>query len=77
MDRRRLRGRDTRQAILEALQSMQTLEEQETSAAPLSHGPGQNKSRREIARAIATLLDVHPATVCAHLKQLQHVKRVG
>ena len=66
-DRRHLRGRATRMAILEALQACQAREDQ--------HTPGPTSAvasaRSGAGRALAVQLQLHPSTVYAHLKQIR------
>src|SRR5262249_48887691 len=67
-DRRRLRGRATRMAILEALQAW---EDQRAPVPPLAGSSAVASTRRVSGRALAAHLQLHPATVCAHLKRIR------
>jgi hypothetical protein len=66
-----MRGRSTRIAILEALESFQKQENRQ----PLDGACGSvSKSGREprvTGRELASRLRLHPTTVYAHLKQLR------
>lgn len=73
-DRRHLRGRATRTAILEALQTCQAgqASEDQCTSDPMSAGTSARASAYHItARALAARLQLHPATVYAHLKQIR------
>jgi DNA-binding transcriptional ArsR family regulator len=67
-DRRRLRGRDTRMAILEALQAY---EDQRVLDPPVGITSAVPSARRVTVRALAARLQLHPATVYAHLKRIR------
>jgi hypothetical protein len=67
-DRRRLRGRATRVAILEALQAW---EDQRVPDPALAGTGAAATARRVTGRALAAKLYLHPATVYAHLKRIQ------
>ena len=69
-DRRRMRGRDTRMAILEALHSCQACSAADDRRAPNPPGAGTSVCRLS-ARALAAQLRLHPSTVYAHLKQVR------
>lgn len=74
-DRRHLRGRATRIAILEALQACQACEDQRvpdpTSAGTSARTSARTSAQHVTARALAAQLQLHPATVYAHLKQIR------
>jgi hypothetical protein len=67
-DRRRLRGRATRVDILEALQAWEEQRAPDPALAGTSTVAG---ARRVTGRALAAQLQLHPATVYAHLKQIR------
>jgi len=69
-DRRRLRGRATRLAILEALQAW---EDQRAPDPPPAGTSAVAGARRVTGRALAAQLQLHPATVYAHLKRIQQL----
>lgn len=75
-DRRHLRGRATRLAILEALCACQAEQTGEDQCAPPSTCAGTSAAagaRRVTGRMLATQLQLHPATVYAHLKQIRQM----
>jgi hypothetical protein len=86
-DRRRLRGRATRVAILEALRACQAGQAEQDEqgeqagedqcAFPSPRAGTRNSAaggaRRVTGRALAAQLQLHPATVYAHLKQIRQV----
>lgn len=67
-DRRRLRGRATRLAILEALHAW---EYQPAPDPALAGTSAMASARRVTGRALAAHLHLHPATVYAHLKRIR------
>jgi hypothetical protein len=67
-DRRRLRGRATRLAILEALQAW---EDQRAPDPALAGTRAVAGARRVTGHALAAHLHLHPATVYAHLKRIR------
>jgi hypothetical protein len=69
-DRRRLRGRATRVAILEALHAC---EDQPAPDPPLAGTSAVASARRVTGRALAAHLQLHPATLYAHLKQIRRL----
>lgn len=79
-DRRYLRGRATRIAILEALQMCQAEQADQAGQTcvdqrvpdPISAGTSVRTSAHQVtARTLAAHLQLHPATVYAHLKQIR------
>jgi hypothetical protein len=70
-DRRHLRGRATRMAILEALQACQACEEQRAPDSTSAGTSAKTGAHEITARALAAHLQIHPATVYAHLKQIR------
>lgn len=68
-DRRVLRGRTTRLAVLEALQQLRT--RQPDDLAQDTDRAGQSGGYRISVRMIADMLHLHPTTVYGHLKQLR------
>jgi hypothetical protein len=89
-DRRRLRGRATRLAILETLQTLQAgpvcqvcqaYEDQRapeplragTSALASTGASARASARHVTVRALAAHLQLHPATVYAHLQQIRRL----
>ncbi len=69
-DRRRMRGRATRSAILEALQAC---EDQRAPDPTLAGTSARASARRVTGRALAAQLQLHPATVYAHLKRIKRL----
>jgi len=67
-DRRRLRGRATRLAILEALHAWEYQPAPDPAPAGESAVAG---ARRVTGRALAAQLQLHPATVYAHLQRIR------
>jgi hypothetical protein len=67
-DRRRLRGRATRLAIVEALQAC---EDQCAPDPALGGTSAVASARRVTGRALAAQLRLHPSTVYAHLKRIR------
>jgi hypothetical protein len=67
-DRRRLRGRATRVAILEAVHAW---EDQRAPDPALAGTSAVASARRVTGRALAAHLQLHPATVYAHLKRIR------
>ena len=81
-DRRHLRGRATRLAILEALRACQAEQAEPTEQAgedryahpsPCAGTSAAVGARRMTGRALAAQLQLHPATVYAHLKQIRQM----
>jgi DNA-binding transcriptional ArsR family regulator len=69
-NRRRLRGRATRLAILEALQAWET---QHAQGATLTGTSEVAVARHVTGRELAAQLRLHPATVYAHLKRIRRL----
>lgn len=67
-DRRLRRGRNTRLAVVEALQALQIGPPPEEVS---STGGRHRRASRVTGREIATYLHLHPTTVCTHLRQLR------
>jgi len=72
-DRRRMRGRATQVAILEAFQACQACEDQRGPDPMLAGTSARASARRVTGRALAAQLQLHPATVYAHLKRIQRL----
>ena len=68
-DRRVLRGRTTRLAVLEALQLLRA--RQSDDLVQDGDSAGRSGGHRITARMIADTLHLHPTTVYGHLKQLR------
>jgi DNA-binding transcriptional ArsR family regulator len=70
-DRRVMRGRSTRLAILEALEALQEQERRQPLDNAHKAASSSGREPRVTGRELASRLQLHPATVYAHLKQLR------
>jgi DNA-binding transcriptional ArsR family regulator len=68
-DRRAMRGRSTRLAVLEALEALQERRQPVDNAHEVAWTSGREP--RVTGQELASRLQLHPATVYAHLKQLR------